>query len=113
MVNLSLSMKVDFNKQKVAQDLGSELKKVLLEIMLAVERHSKRLAPVKTGRLRASIHTEPTRPANRIVVSDGVEYGAFQEFGTSKMKAKPFMRPAKDITLKADLPKIMERHGLR
>jgi len=28
------------------------------------------------------------------VVADGVEYGAYQEFGTSKMAAQPFMRPA-------------------
>ena len=28
------------------------------------------------------------------VVADSVEYGAFQEFGTSRMAAQPFMRPA-------------------
>lgn len=28
------------------------------------------------------------------VVADGVSYGAFQEWGTSKMAAQPFMRPA-------------------
>ena len=28
------------------------------------------------------------------VVADGVEYGKYQEWGTSRMAAQPFMRPA-------------------
>jgi phage gpG-like protein len=47
---------------------------------------------VDTGALRASIHVEMT-DALTALVSDGVEYGAHLEFGTTRMGARPFMMP--------------------
>ena len=45
-----------------------------------IEADAKRFAPVKTGRLRTSIHAEPTGPHSaRVFV--GVDYGIHQEFG--------------------------------
>lgn len=48
---------------------------------------------VDTGALRASVHTVHV---SRLVwrVSDGVLYGAFLEFGTPVMGARPWLRPA-------------------
>jgi len=66
---------------------------ILYKMGVALERHAKRLAPVDTGTLRASIHT--VKIDNYTVeVRDGVHYGVYQEYGTSKMAAQPFMRPA-------------------
>jgi len=113
MTELSLSMEVEFDQAKQEQVLKKRAKKALLELMLAVEGHAKRLSPVDTGRLRASIHTEPLRPAKKISVKDGVDYGVYQEYGTYKMKPQPFMRPAKSIALKVDLPKILKKHKLK
>ena len=113
MVRLEMRMELDFNEVKIEQDKIAAAKRALLDLMLAIERHAKRVAPVKTGRLRASIHTEPVMPATEIFVGDGVEYGVFQEFGTSVMKAQPFLRPARDIALKIDLPRILEKHSLK
>lgn len=53
-----------------------------------IAQRAKRLAPVRTGRLRASI--EATREGVRVLVP----YAKFVEYGTRKMKAKPFLRPA-------------------
>lgn len=48
---------------------------------------------VDTGALRASIHME--RKGNmEYWIMDGVVYGYHLESGTSKMAARPFMRPA-------------------
>lgn len=49
-------------------------------------------APVDTGELRASIHTEKTDNGLAVVV--GAAYGAFVELGTSKMAAQPYLGPA-------------------
>jgi HK97 gp10 family phage protein len=52
-------------------------------------------APVETGALRSSIVSESKMTEQlTYTVSDGVEYGVFQELGTSKMAAQPFMVPA-------------------
>jgi phage gpG-like protein len=48
---------------------------------------------IDTGALRASIHVEMT-DALTAMVSDGVAYGVYLEFGTSRMAARPFMMPA-------------------
>ncbi|MCG3143637.1 MAG: hypothetical protein HONDAALG_00992 [Gammaproteobacteria bacterium] len=59
----------------------------------AVQGRAATLAPVDTGALANSIHTENVGELARWVV-DGVEYGIYQELGTSRMSAQPFMGPA-------------------
>lgn len=61
-----------------------------------VERTAKRLAPVDTGRLRSSINWRLESDARGLVAVIGtdVDYAVHQEFGTVKMAAHPFLRPA-------------------
>lgn len=64
-----------------------------------VARDARRFAPVRTGALKANIY----RVGGRVYVSGG-EYAAgrrrgtfywfFNEYGTRRMRAQPFMRPA-------------------
>jgi HK97 gp10 family phage protein len=52
-------------------------------------------APVDTGALMNSIGSESQMTDElTFTVQDGVEYGVYQEFGTSKMAAQPFLVPA-------------------
>jgi HK97 gp10 family phage protein len=52
-------------------------------------------APVDTGALRNSITSESHMEGDlTFIAQDGVEYGIFQELGTSKMPAQPFLIPA-------------------
>lgn len=74
----------------------------------AADRHAGRLAedmaddmrrmvPVLSGLLRSTIRVEHGSPVTRIWVGDtaaGVDYHLYQEFGTSRMAAQPFIRPA-------------------
>jgi hypothetical protein len=57
------------------------------------EAYSKDMAPVDTGALKNSLLAEPLA---RLLwwLHDGVLYGIYQEFGTYKMAAQPFMIPA-------------------
>ncbi len=54
------------------------------------------LAPVDTGRLRSSITTEMSRDFRGVVcyVGSNTEYAIYQELGTSRMPAHPFLVPA-------------------
>lgn len=63
---------------------------------LVVQR-ARQYAPVRTGALRASIAYSVTKDAAgkwRLVISVGMPYGIYQEFGTRNIPPHPFIRPA-------------------
>lgn len=61
-----------------------------------VDNTAKRLCPVDTGRLRASITWRLEHDAQGLlaVIGTNVEYAPHVEFGTIYMAAQPFLRPA-------------------
>jgi len=91
-----LKMGLDFRGAAVIarfEHLTGELDKTLEEMALKVEREAKRRCPVRTGRLRASIHHGKIEDYVYFVGSP-VVYAPFVEFGTRRMAAKPYLRPA-------------------
>lgn len=60
---------------------------------LDCERYAKILVPVDTGNLRASL-TYENAGQYKAVVGTNVEYGIYQELGTHKMAAQPYLYPA-------------------
>jgi HK97 gp10 family phage protein len=72
---------------------GQSVDKAMSGIAFQVEGEAKNLAPVATGALKNSLNTQKQSEAH-YTVSDGVEYGIYQELGTGKMSAHPFMIPA-------------------
>jgi HK97 gp10 family phage protein len=60
-----------------------------------VETHSKILCPVDTGFLRNSITVDSVTPIEAIIAPH-TDYAEHVEFGTSRMEAQPYMRPALD-----------------
>jgi HK97 gp10 family phage protein len=97
---------------RMTAEMRPEAEKIVEKYGLMVASTAAQNAPVDTGSLRNSIlaqsrmarktnitlengnMTESTTTELTFVVSDGVEYGVYQEFGTSKMGAWPFMTPA-------------------
>jgi HK97 gp10 family phage protein len=53
---------------------------------------AKQYCPVDSGALRDSIYWYETN--GQIVIGAGVFYAAFVEYGTSRNRAQPFLRPA-------------------
>ena len=49
-------------------------------------------AAVDTGAMRASVYAEPTANGSRFGAR--VPHAVFVEYGTSKMRAQPFIRPS-------------------
>jgi HK97 gp10 family phage protein len=100
---------------EIMSDLDKAVVKGLKMSALLVEGQAVELAPIQHGNLKGSItHTvagERSRVRHPAAVNEGigitddkktayigtnVEYAEFQEFGTSKMKAQAFLRPALD-----------------
>jgi HK97 gp10 family phage protein len=48
---------------------------------------------VHSGKLRNAIHVERPGALQRVISTGDAEHAAHQEFGTTKMAARPFMRP--------------------
>lgn len=88
------SIKLDTKRlDEIIRKLGTNADHAVNTIARQVEAYAKIFAPVDTGALRNSLHTE--REEEMVYfVGDGVEYGIYQEFGTYKMAAHPFMIPA-------------------
>ena len=63
---------------------------------LAIEAHAKTIVPVRTGKLKNSIKTWREGPG-LYAVGTHVEYAPYVEFGTRRMAARPYLRPAADI----------------
>ena len=73
--------------------LESQLEQALIAIGMTAETYAKE-CPVDTGRLRNSITHEVDMGDKSVVIGTNVEYAAFVELGTSKMRARPYLRPA-------------------
>lgn len=57
-----------------------------------VRDNAKAICPVDTGNLRASLESKSS--GMQATVGTNVEYGIYQEFGTYKMAAQPYLRPS-------------------
>lgn len=68
----------------------------LLRLAIDVQNKAKIFCPVKSGRLKGSITHAPGRDAigPYVTVGTNVEYAGHVEYGTSKQRAQPYMRPA-------------------
>lgn len=93
--------------RKLASDVRSESGRVgargalvVRATALRIERDAKIMAPVDTGNLRNSISTTLAGDGRgaRMTAEIGptASYGIYQELGTSRMAAHPFLFPAAD-----------------
>lgn len=80
--------------------IGAATSAIVRRTALAVEADAKALAPVDTGNLRNSISTSIAGDGRSSSISAEIgptaEYGAFVEYGTSRMGPQPYMGPAFD-----------------
>ena len=91
---MTLVTKIDLKGiDRLTKEMEPRAEQVLSDAAFQIETEAKKIAPYDTHALQNSIHVEPPKRLNRII-SDAVDYGIFQELGTSKMAAQPFMVPA-------------------
>lgn len=88
-------MKKDFNKiSDVLKATEAALGKALTAAAVLVEGEAVLRCPVDTGNLRGSITHEVK--ADEARVGTNVEYAPYMEYGTSKQRSQPYLRPALD-----------------
>jgi len=73
--------------------ITEELGKAVRDLVLLVEAEAKRLCPVDTGKLRASI-TPVIESWAAGYVGTNTHYAPHVEYGTRNMAAQPFLEPA-------------------
>ena len=73
----------------ITEELGNAVR----DLVLLVEAEAKKLCPVDTGKLRASI-TPVIESWAAGYVGTNTNYAPYVEFGTRKMDAQPFLEPA-------------------
>src|SRR3990167_1238712 len=93
-MSIQIEIRIDAEKARRAfatapQELGKNLSIAIVKSAFTVERESKLVTPVDTGRLRASIDTM-IKPLMAIIAPH-TNYAIFVHEGTRFMKGRPFM----------------------
>lgn len=89
----SANVRIESHADEVLDTLSSAKQAALEAIGLQAEGYAQLLAPVDTGRLRNSI-SHSIIDDNSVAIGTNVEYAIYQEMGTSRMKAQPYLKPA-------------------
>lgn len=78
--------------EKAPAVIQQEVRKIFADIGGHVVSEAWGIVPVKTGDLRASIAYKVSDVT--VTVGAGMFYARYVEFGTSRMSARPYLRPA-------------------
>ncbi|MBC6988936.1 HK97-gp10 family putative phage morphogenesis protein [Hymenobacter sp. BT491] len=89
-------------------DATQRVRDVVASTALQIESDAKQLAPVDTGRLRASIHADINPDGLGATVGSNVTYSVFIELGTRTMRAQPFLFPAYEMNRQRFLANLKE-----
>lgn len=79
--------------ERKAQQNMEKLSQTVHDSAIKIQLEAKWLAPVRTGNLMDSILYEPQSKLLAYVRA-AAPYSGFVEYGTSKQRAQPYMRPA-------------------
>ncbi|KKK87283.1 hypothetical protein LCGC14_2754790 [marine sediment metagenome] len=104
-----MAKQVKWNDKKLTQQIEAAAGDNILKAVLIIERDAKKMVAVDTGRLRSSITHEIIRYKRDVIgkVGTNVNYAIAQEYGTSRMSAHPYLRPA----LAKNLTRIRQLFG--
>lgn len=91
---MAINVKITDNSGEFLKALPEQIEQALTSIGLTAESYAKRDCPVDTGRLRNSIANAVRVDEKAVYIGTNVEYAAFVELGTSRMKPRPYLKPA-------------------
>lgn len=95
------------NMDRIMKALGNQLGQAMIAVGLTAESNAKheitravydtpesKSGYVRTGRLMNSISWAVDEDTGDVYIGSNVEYAPYVELGTSKMAARPFLKPA-------------------
>lgn len=88
---MKAEISIESNAAEIKAAKDAAIERALEAIGLQAEGNVAMLAPVDTGRLRGSITHEVD--GDTAYIGTNVEYAPYVEYGTSKTKAHPFLKP--------------------
>ena len=91
MANMTFEIKSD-NIQQAIKEKDERVERALVQIGLMMERYAQSICPVDTGRLRNSITND--HDDTSVIVGTNVEYAPYVEYGTSRQRAQPYLKPS-------------------
>lgn len=102
---MAIDVKITDNSGEFAKALPEQIEQALTAIGIAAESNAKKEITkavydtpergyVRTGRLRNSITHAVEKSEQAVYIGSNVGYAAPVELGTSKMRARPYLRPA-------------------
>lgn len=91
---MAIDVKITDNSDEFLKALPEQIEQALIAIGLTAESYAKADCPVDTGRLRNSITYAVETGEQAVYIGSNVEYAASVELGTSRMKARPYLKPA-------------------
>lgn len=102
-----IEVELTSNKDEILEALGEQLGQALIAIGMVAESNAKqeitkavydtpesKSGYIRTGRLRNSIGYGVDTDEPAVYIGSNVEYAPYVELGTSKMRARPFLKPA-------------------
>jgi len=81
---------------RASQQMKAEVPAAMEVVGADMKDMARSLARVRTGFMRDSIYVEVDPAALTMNFGASADYSAFNEFGTRRMSAQPFIRPAFD-----------------
>lgn len=101
MANISIRVDGFQNVEKKLTNIGNittdDMQTLVQQAAAHLVGRAKNIVPVRTGRLMGSIQVQQftkTRTGAIAKISPNTNYESYVEYGTSKMSARPYMRPA-------------------
>lgn len=95
------------NMQEILKALGTQKGQAMIAVGMTAESNAKqeitkavydtpesKSGYIRTGRLRNSISWAVDENTGDVYIGSNVEYAPYVELGTSKMAARPFLKPA-------------------
>lgn len=104
---MALTVEIVSNADKVRSALPHQIELALTEMGIAAENNAvvevdkkvydtpePKSGYVRTGRLRNSLTHEVHKDEQAVYIGSAVSYAKFVEFGTRRMKPRPYLKPA-------------------